>query len=287
MDLDVTLRESIAKFCGVPVGQVGPASTLEELGIDSLTAAEIITDVEIRAGIELPMDVLRGLNQLRTVGEVAAHLQAARPAASPDPAMTARGRLAALGTSPGAIMHHYDLSDDFFRLWLGPDMVYSCGWWEAGDSLARAQDRKIDFFAGRLGVRGGRVLDIGCGWGALLDRLVRVHGAAAGVGLTLSPGQADFAARRNVTGVSYLLQNWADHEPGAPYDAITCIEATEHFASETTEPGREGRGLPRVLRSRRVVAASWRADGPAADLPRQRRARREPSGTRAVLGPHR
>jgi acyl carrier protein len=76
MDLDVVLRESIAKFCGVPVGQVGPASTLEELGIDSLTAAEIITDVEIRAGIELPMDVLRGLNQLRTVGEVAAHLQA-------------------------------------------------------------------------------------------------------------------------------------------------------------------------------------------------------------------
>jgi acyl carrier protein len=76
MDLDVALRESVARFCGVPVGQVGPASTLEELGIDSLTAAEIITDVEIRAGIELPMDVLRGLNQLRTVGEVAAHLQA-------------------------------------------------------------------------------------------------------------------------------------------------------------------------------------------------------------------
>ena len=79
MDLDVALRESIAKFCGVSVGQIGPASTLEELGIDSLTAAEIITDVEIQAGIELPMDVLRGLNQLRTVGEVAAHLQAGLP----------------------------------------------------------------------------------------------------------------------------------------------------------------------------------------------------------------
>ena len=87
MDLDVALRESIAKFCGVPVGQVGPASTLEELGIDSLTAAEIITDIEIRAGIELPMDVLRGLVELRTVGEVAAHLQAgaARPPAPSQP----------------------------------------------------------------------------------------------------------------------------------------------------------------------------------------------------------
>ena len=76
MDLDVALRESVARFCGVPAGQVGPDSTLEELGIDSLTAAEIITDVEIRAGVELPMDVLRGLGQLRTVGEVAAHLEA-------------------------------------------------------------------------------------------------------------------------------------------------------------------------------------------------------------------
>jgi polyketide synthase 13/phthiocerol/phenolphthiocerol synthesis type-I polyketide synthase D len=76
MDLDVALRESIARFCGVPADQVGPASTLADLGVDSLTAAEIITDVEIRAGIELPMDVLRGLAELRTVGEVAAHLQA-------------------------------------------------------------------------------------------------------------------------------------------------------------------------------------------------------------------
>ena len=76
MNLDVELRESIVRICGVPAGQVTSASTLEDLGIDSLTAAEIITDVEIRAGIELPMDVLRGLDQMRTVGEVAGHLQA-------------------------------------------------------------------------------------------------------------------------------------------------------------------------------------------------------------------
>ena len=76
MNLDVELRESIVRICGVPADQVTPAATLEDLGVDSLAAAEIITDVEIRAGFELPMDVLRGLNQLRTVGEVAAHLQA-------------------------------------------------------------------------------------------------------------------------------------------------------------------------------------------------------------------
>jgi len=76
MNLDVALCESIVRVCGVPADQVTSASTLEDLGIDSLTAAEIITDVEIRAGIELPMDVLRGLNQMQTVGEVAGHLQA-------------------------------------------------------------------------------------------------------------------------------------------------------------------------------------------------------------------
>jgi len=76
MNLDVALCESIVRVCGVPAGQVTSASTLEDLGIDSLTAAEIITDVEIRTGIELPMDVLRGLSQMRTVGEVAGHLQA-------------------------------------------------------------------------------------------------------------------------------------------------------------------------------------------------------------------
>ncbi len=76
MNLDVALCESIAKICGVPPGEVSQTSKLEDLGIDSLAAAEIITDVEIRTGIELPMDVLRGLGQLRTVGEVAAHLAA-------------------------------------------------------------------------------------------------------------------------------------------------------------------------------------------------------------------
>jgi len=76
MNLDVALRESIVRVCGVPADQVTSALTLEGLGVDSLAAAEIITDMEIRAGIELPMDVLRGLNQLRTVGEVAAHLEA-------------------------------------------------------------------------------------------------------------------------------------------------------------------------------------------------------------------
>jgi acyl carrier protein len=76
MNLDVALRESIVRICGVPAEEITPASTLDDLGVDSLAAAEIITDVEIRTGVELPMDVLRCLSKMETVGEVAAHLEA-------------------------------------------------------------------------------------------------------------------------------------------------------------------------------------------------------------------
>ena len=76
MDLDMALRDSIVRICGVPADQITAGSTLEDLGVDSLAAAEIITDVEIRTGIELPMDVLRGLSKMRTFAEVAAYLQA-------------------------------------------------------------------------------------------------------------------------------------------------------------------------------------------------------------------
>ena len=139
------------------------------------------------------------------------------------------------GTSPAAIAHHYDLSDDFFALWLGDDLVYSCALWnqdDPGERLETAQQRKLDFFASELGVRGKRVLDIGCGWGALLDRFATSHGLASGVGLTLSQAQAAFAKARGVPGVDYRVQSWVDHRPDQRYDAITCIEMSEHLASD-------------------------------------------------------
>jgi acyl carrier protein len=82
-DLGPVLRESIVYVCGVPESDVVATATLEELGVDSLAAAEIITDVEIRTGIELPMDVLRGLNDLRTVGQIVEHLQSQLGATAP------------------------------------------------------------------------------------------------------------------------------------------------------------------------------------------------------------
>jgi cyclopropane-fatty-acyl-phospholipid synthase len=76
------------------------------------------------------------------------------------------------------------------------------------------------------------VLDVGCGWGGTADRLCAIHGAAAVVGLTPSPGQAALAASRVGPGVTIREERWSDHEPDAPYDAIVCIEASEHFARD-------------------------------------------------------
>ncbi|MER8125103.1 class I SAM-dependent methyltransferase, partial [Acinetobacter baumannii] len=68
-----------------------------------------------------------------------------------------------------AIHYHYDVSNDFYKLWLDPNMVYSCAYFEHGDEdLATAQIRKIDHILTKIQVQPGeRLLDIGCGWGAL------------------------------------------------------------------------------------------------------------------------
>jgi cyclopropane-fatty-acyl-phospholipid synthase len=164
------------------------------------------------------------------------------------------------GTSVGAITHHYDRSDDFFRMWLGAELVYSCAWWAQGEgpeALPQAQERKLDFFADRLNVAGARVLDVGCGWGALLDRFIRVHGAAGGVGITLSPGQTEFATRRQVPTATFRQESWTDHVPDEPYDAITCVEATEHFASDRLSPDEK----VDVYRAFFERAASWLRPG--------------------------
>src|SRR3954468_13187397 len=149
--------------------------------------------------------------------------------------MTTTVDLRRAGTSPAAVARHYDLSDDFFRGWLGDDLVYSCALWrpeDDPDALAAAQRRKLDWFGDRLQTTGGDVLDIGCGWGALLDRMRRRHGIRSGVGLTLSEHQVRHPRARTTPGTTFRLESWADHRPTRPYDAITAIESTEHLASD-------------------------------------------------------
>ncbi|NNL64829.1 MAG: class I SAM-dependent methyltransferase [Myxococcales bacterium] len=137
-----------------------------------------------------------------------------------------------LGASSKAIRHHYDAGNDFYRLWLDETMTYSGALYERDDeSLETAQLRKIDFHVAQARAADAqRVLDVGCGWGSVLRRLVETHGVGHAVGLTLSQAQADWVAKRSDPRIEVRVESWADHEPAEPYDAIISLGAMEHFA---------------------------------------------------------
>jgi cyclopropane fatty-acyl-phospholipid synthase-like methyltransferase len=89
------------------------------------------------------------------------------------------------------VQAHYDLSDDFFRLFLDPTQTYSCAYFERDDmTLEEAQLAKIDLALGKLGLQPGMtLLDVGCGWGATMRRAIEKYDVNV-VGLTLSQNQA-------------------------------------------------------------------------------------------------
>ena len=151
------------------------------------------------------------------------------------------GKAESPGASPAAIRAHYDLGNEFYRLWLDETMTYSSAMWrneQDTGSLADAQRRKIDWHLRHSGAdRAAAVLDIGCGWGGMLRAAARARAEGApplarGVGLTLSDAQADLA-RRLVAAegapIEIRLESWADHHPAEPYDAIISVGAFEHF----------------------------------------------------------
>lgn len=135
------------------------------------------------------------------------------------------------GASREAIEHHYDVGRDFYRLWLDRRMVYSCALWEneLDEDLEAAQLAKLSWHAAAAKARGAaNVLDIGCGWGAMVRYLSEDCGVAHVTGLTLSSDQA--AALPGQPGTEVLLEDWRQHQPGHGYDAIISIGAFEHFA---------------------------------------------------------
>ena len=131
------------------------------------------------------------------------------------------------------VQAHYDLSDDFFRLFLDPTQTYSCAYFEKDDyTLEQAQIAKIDLALGKLGLQPGMtLLDIGCGWGATMLRAIEKYDVNV-IGLTLSKNQKDyverlFAASDSPRDKRVVLEGWEQfHEP---VDRIVSIGAFEHF----------------------------------------------------------
>jgi cyclopropane-fatty-acyl-phospholipid synthase len=135
-----------------------------------------------------------------------------------------------------AIAHHYNISNAFYRLVLGPSMTYSCAVFAQPDAtLDQAQELKHDLVARKLGLKEGmRVLDVGCGWGSFLLHAASTYGVS-GVGVTLSEPQADVAAKRiSEAGladkVEIRVQDYRDVRDG-PFQAISSIGMFEHVGS--------------------------------------------------------
>ncbi|MFL6084824.1 MAG: cyclopropane mycolic acid synthase family methyltransferase [Mycobacterium sp.] len=134
------------------------------------------------------------------------------------------------------VQSHYDLSDDFYRLFLDPTQTYSCAYFESDDmTLEEAQLAKIDLSLGKLGLQPGMtLLDIGCGWGATMRRAVERYDVNV-IGLTLSENQHDhvqkaFAAMDDPRSKRVLLKGWEQF--AEPVDRIVSIGAFEHFGHD-------------------------------------------------------
>jgi cyclopropane-fatty-acyl-phospholipid synthase len=176
--------------------------------------------VERRALVRLAGSLLR----LRVLGP---------PPAPPPEEARLGGIRHSLGRDRSAISHHYDVGNDFYRLLLGPSLVYSCAYFPGPTAtLEQAQEAKLDLVCRKLDLQPGmRLLDVGCGWGSLALHAAARYGVSV-TGVTISAAQAELAVRRVAEAgladrVEIRLQDYREVHDG-PFDAISSIGMAEH-----------------------------------------------------------
>ena len=207
-----------------------------ELG---LARAWVSGDLDVRGDLWAAVGELEHFDGGRIPKSVALKLlQEVGPSAlrrlPPPPEESAlRGRRHSKSRDADSISHHYDVSNDFYRLFLGPTMTYSCAVFATPDtSLDDAQEAKYELICNKLGLQSGeRLLDIGCGWGGMVMHAARHHGAVA-VGVTISKEQAALARQRVADAgldgkVEIRVQDYREVHDG-PFDAVSSIGMFEH-----------------------------------------------------------
>ena len=165
------------------------------------------------------------------------------------------GRAEAKRNNRDYIQFHYDVGNEFYKLFLGTEMQYSCGYFTNWDnSLDHAQHDKLEMICRKLRLQEGeRMLDIGCGWGGLICHAAKYHGATAH-GITLSQQQFDYTREK----IEYLglgdrvtveICDYADHQ--GEYDKISSIGMSEHIG--TANYPRYFEKINSLLRDRGIV----------------------------------
>jgi len=147
-----------------------------------------------------------------------------------------QGRRHSIARDKRAVTHHYDVSNDFFELFLGPSLIYSCAIWSRGaDTLEEAQETKLELVCTKLALQeGDRLLDVGCGWGGFAVHAAKHHGAHV-TGITLSAPQAERARRLAqdegvADRVDIRVQDYRAMA-GERFDAIASIGMVEHVGA--------------------------------------------------------
>ncbi len=224
--------EALTRFLSRP-GELGLVRAFVAGDVD--LEGDMDALLETAAHADLRLDPRAVLSLLAEAGP-----SVLRPPTPPPEEIRLKGALHSHQRDREAISHHYDVSNEFYRLVLGPSMVYSCGVWSSPDvGLEAAQEAKLDLVCRKLGLAPGmRLLDVGCGWGSMVMHAAEHYGVSA-VGITLSVEQAELARLRvKEAGLDHLVeirvQDYRDVVDG-PFDAISSIGMFEHVGRKRLE----------------------------------------------------
>lgn len=204
--------------------------------------AYVAGDIEVEGDLEAVLrlrdrlpDVRLTPRQWATAARLAGR-SALRRLPPPPEERRLHGRRHTKARDAAAVRHHYDVSNRFYEVLLGPSLTYSCAVFPtSAATLEAAQEAKHELICAKLGLRPGmRLLDVGCGWGSMVIHAAATRGVRA-VGITLSPPQADLARKRVAdAGLSHLVairvQDYRDVDDG-PYDAMSSIGMFEHVGA--------------------------------------------------------
>src|SRR5687767_10369808 len=137
-----------------------------------------------------------------------------------------------MGSTKDQVQVSYDVSNEFFRLWLDERMNYTCGVFEGTENLEEAQLKKLALIHDFAHITPDKkVLDIGCGWGANIEYLALNKGVKEVHGVTLSSAQHEEIMRRKIPGVTAHCMDFFQYKPETKYDALTSICMIEHVVS--------------------------------------------------------